>query len=148
MEEFKSKHAYFCWICGNAVELESCKTDERGMAVHGHCYLQKVTVAAELMPLAVKKPAHRIRSATSLMTTQPRTRIHPVTTAPPAPTEPQAPAWEDRIRARAYQLYEERAKLEGHALEDWLQAESELLPAVASRSTPEEASNENAHDIT
>ena len=42
-------------------------------------------------------------------------------------------ALEDRIRARAYQLYEERGRLEGHALEDWLKAETELLPPLASR---------------
>jgi len=78
MEEFKSEHSYFCWICGNSVELESCKTDDHGMVVHGHCYLQKVALAAELMPLAVRKPLHRIGYAMSPMATQPRTRIHPV----------------------------------------------------------------------
>jgi hypothetical protein len=30
-----------------------------------------------------------------------------------------------RIRTRAYQLYEQRGREEGHDLEDWLQAESE-----------------------
>jgi hypothetical protein len=33
---------------------------------------------------------------------------------------------EERIRVRAYQLYEQRGKREGHALDDWLQAEAEL----------------------
>ncbi len=33
---------------------------------------------------------------------------------------------EDRIRARAYELYEQRGKEDGHALEDWLRAEAEL----------------------
>jgi len=42
-------------------------------------------------------------------------------------------ALEDRIRVRAYQLYEERGRLEGHALEDWLKAETELLPRLAGR---------------
>jgi hypothetical protein len=32
----------------------------------------------------------------------------------------------ERIRLRAYELYEQRGKREGHALEDWLQAEAEL----------------------
>ena len=31
------------------------------------------------------------------------------------------------IRCRAYKLYEERGKTEGHALEDWLHAEAEIL---------------------
>jgi Protein of unknown function (DUF2934) len=34
---------------------------------------------------------------------------------------------EEKIRLRAYQLYEERGKIEGHALDDWLQAEAEIL---------------------
>src|ERR1035437_1845522 len=33
---------------------------------------------------------------------------------------------EERIRVRAYQLYEHRGKRDGHALHDWLQAEAEL----------------------
>jgi hypothetical protein len=32
----------------------------------------------------------------------------------------------EQIAARAYQLYEARGCAEGHALEDWLQAEAEL----------------------
>ena len=36
---------------------------------------------------------------------------------------------EDRIRHRAYQLYEERGTVEGFALDDWLQAEAEVLRA-------------------
>lgn len=34
---------------------------------------------------------------------------------------------ERKIRARARQLYEERGQTDGHALEDWVQAESEIL---------------------
>jgi len=30
------------------------------------------------------------------------------------------------VRARAYELYELRGKMDGHAEEDWLQAESEV----------------------
>ena len=33
---------------------------------------------------------------------------------------------QDQIRARAFQLYEQRGKDEGHDLDDWLQAEAEL----------------------
>ena len=33
---------------------------------------------------------------------------------------------EERIRVRAYQLYEQRGKRDGHALGDWFQAEAEL----------------------
>jgi hypothetical protein len=35
--------------------------------------------------------------------------------------------FQERIRARAYELYEQRGRLDGYELEDWLQAESEIL---------------------
>jgi Protein of unknown function (DUF2934) len=34
---------------------------------------------------------------------------------------------EDRIRKRAYHLYEKRGYAHGHALDDWLQAKAEVL---------------------
>ena len=34
---------------------------------------------------------------------------------------------EDRIRKRAYQLYEKRGYVHGHALDDWLEAKAEVL---------------------
>ena len=33
---------------------------------------------------------------------------------------------QDEIRARAYELYEQRGREDGHDLDDWLQAESEV----------------------
>lgn len=33
---------------------------------------------------------------------------------------------EGKVRARAYELYEGRGKIDGHAEEDWLQAEREV----------------------
>lgn len=33
----------------------------------------------------------------------------------------------EQIRRRAYQLYEERGREDGHAEQDWLQAEAEIL---------------------
>ena len=33
---------------------------------------------------------------------------------------------EDQIRRRAYELYEQRGKEDGHDLEDWLRAEEEI----------------------
>ena len=32
---------------------------------------------------------------------------------------------EEKLRARAYELYEGRGRIDGHAEEDWLQAEGE-----------------------
>ena len=36
---------------------------------------------------------------------------------------------ENRIRDRAYQLYEQRGSVDGFALDDWLQADAEVLRA-------------------
>jgi hypothetical protein len=33
---------------------------------------------------------------------------------------------EDSVRARAYKLYEVRGRIDGHAEEDWLQAEGDV----------------------
>jgi len=40
---------------------------------------------------------------------------------------------EDRIRHRAYQLYEQRGSVDGFALDDWLQADAEVLRAQKQR---------------
>lgn len=61
MEKYQFHQGYFCWICGNAVDLESCKADENGIAVHENCYLLRVTLAAESNRLAVRKPAQSVR---------------------------------------------------------------------------------------
>jgi len=55
------KRVYFCWICGSAVDLQTCGTDEQGMAVHEDCYFLKIALANESMRLVVRKSAHRIR---------------------------------------------------------------------------------------
>ena len=34
---------------------------------------------------------------------------------------------EEEIRRRAYELYEARGREDGHVLDDWLQAEAEIL---------------------
>jgi len=50
---------YFYWIAGQ-LDLETCKTDEHGMAVHENCYVLKVALAKESKPLTVRIPAHAI----------------------------------------------------------------------------------------
>ena len=40
---------------------------------------------------------------------------------------------EEKIRLRAYQLYEQRGRIEGFALDDWLQAEAEIRGAKKPR---------------
>jgi hypothetical protein len=47
MQQSPFKHTCLCWICGHTVELETCKTDENGMAVHENCYVLKVALAKE-----------------------------------------------------------------------------------------------------
>jgi hypothetical protein len=37
---------HMCWICGKAVDLNNCKTDERGRRVHESCYVAR-TVKSE-----------------------------------------------------------------------------------------------------
>ena len=37
------------------------------------------------------------------------------------------PIFEHRVRMRAYDLYTQRGKVDGHALDDWLRAEQETL---------------------
>jgi hypothetical protein len=39
----------------------------------------------------------------------------------------------ERVHRRAYQLYEQRGKVDGFALDDWLQAEAEILGALKQR---------------
>jgi hypothetical protein len=41
-------------------------------------------------------------------------------------TQPE-PMLEHEIRLRAYDIYERRGAIGGHALDDWLQAEKEVL---------------------
>jgi hypothetical protein len=40
----------------------------------------------------------------------------------------------DAIRLRAYELYSQRGMAEGHAVNDWLQAETEVLNGSATTS--------------
>jgi len=41
---------------------------------------------------------------------------------------------EDVIRTRAYQLYEQRGREDGHDLDDWLHAEADMAERKASES--------------
>jgi len=33
---------HYCWICGRAVSLQNCKTDEHGHIVHSECYAARM----------------------------------------------------------------------------------------------------------
>ena len=51
-----------------------------------------------------------------------------IITVPTVPkTTPPEPMLEHAIRLRAFELYAHRGMAEGHAVQDWLEAEAELL---------------------
>jgi hypothetical protein len=54
----------------------------------------------------------------------------PQTVATDAPAT-QQPVDDQRIRVRAYELYEKRSGVDGDAESDWYSAEAELRPAPA-----------------
>jgi hypothetical protein len=55
-----------------------------------------------------------------------------------SPSNPPEPMLEQAIRNRAYDLYVQRGRTEGHALDDWLKAEEEIAHdhSVSDSSTP------------
>ena len=50
----------------------------------------------------------------------------PSTLAPKSDEPPVLIPIEQQIQQRAYELYEQRGRTDGHELDDWLQAESEI----------------------
>lgn len=48
-----------------------------------------------------------------------------------AQNKPLEPLLEKEVQMRAYELYEERGKGQGFALQDWLQAEAEVLDRLS-----------------
>ena len=48
-------------------------------------------------------------------------------TGPAKQAARRADAHQGRVAQRAYELYEQRGRQEGHSLEDWLNAERQLL---------------------
>lgn len=53
-----------------------------------------------------------------------QTRLSP---AHPEHRKLSLPEIEERIRVRAYDLYQQRGCTDGHAMDDWLEAKSEVL---------------------
>ena len=49
-----------------------------------------------------------------------------------AKNEPLEPLLEKEVQVRAYELYEQRGKRHGFALQDWLKAEAEVLARFSS----------------
>ncbi len=62
--------------------------------------------------------------------------MKPTTTTPPPlrttrRTTESTSDLQEQIRCRAYELYEQRGREDGHELDDWLQAESEVTQVKA-----------------
>jgi hypothetical protein len=51
----------------------------------------------------------------------------------PAPNSTSPTDIDERIRRRAYEIYEQRDRIDGLDLDDWLQAESEIMGAIQPR---------------
>jgi hypothetical protein len=61
------------------------------------------------------------------MTTNKNVKPVPETAAPADVQTSSATDLTEQVRALAYTLYEQRGRQEGHAEQDWLQAEAEIL---------------------
>jgi hypothetical protein len=57
--------------------------------------------------------------------------MNPVTVM--LPSTPPEPMLEHAIRLRAYELYVQRGRAHGHAIDDWLNAEAEIVHDRSSR---------------
>ena len=53
--------------------------------------------------------------------------MNPAKRPVPISTTPDLLQFEEKIRARAYELFEARGHEHGHDVDDWLQAEGEIL---------------------
>lgn len=51
----KCQPARYCWICGQEVLLEKCKTDEHGSAVHESCYVARMKMETESLHPSAKR---------------------------------------------------------------------------------------------
>jgi hypothetical protein len=78
---------------------------------------QRKTTTKSRIPKETRVPAAQVVVAPPTTT---------ITAKSGAPAAPMAPTREE-IARRAYELYLARGKADGHQLEDWVQAERELL---------------------
>lgn len=53
--------------------------------------------------------------------------MNPISLIDLANKQPMEPLVEKEVQVRAYELYEQRGKGQGFALQDWLEAEAEVL---------------------
>ena len=84
------------------------------------------------MPRA-KKPTSTAPSNISDISNAPAKRVRTVNLDPPNSGAKTNGEMEAAIRARAYQIYEERGRVDGLAQDDWVRAEREILSAQGKR---------------
>lgn len=74
------------------------------------------------------RKSHAPERLAPIASTQPRKPAEPSIPVPiVAPELTHTPALVERIRARAYELYVERGFQHGHDVQDWLDAEAEII---------------------
>jgi hypothetical protein len=93
--------------------------------------LQALRVVAPLLEEELKRTeADKLQRNVERLATRDEARresdINDKRSEPPS-TVPGAPQLEEQIRLRAEELYEARGREPGHTLDDWLQAEAEIL---------------------
>jgi Protein of unknown function (DUF2934) len=109
--------------------LERCKQCERYEKGLKDLRERRTTLwrRGELTDAAAEKlTAEEQQTAEELKRHQATQHAHsPILTAKTLVIEP-SPNLEEEIRRRAYELYEERGRQDGHDLDDWLRAEAEI----------------------
>jgi hypothetical protein len=99
---------FFIWLCLRASQC--CGQEKQGRCDPEHrklcgCHSKMRTSVMKRTPMTTKSKSRKPRS--------------------PKPAQPSD--IEESVRRRAYELYEQRGRIEGFALDDWLQAEREIL---------------------
>ena len=99
---------------------------KKGFLSNPRCYpaSKHVSTGTRSAPLLVTRVGHFEFAPRFSQTSE--VLMNPVTVFVSTSTAPD-PMLENAIRHRAYELYLQRGKAHGHDIDDWLQAEAELL---------------------
>jgi hypothetical protein len=72
----------------------------------------------------------------------------PLASHEPETQQTDAAELQEQIRSRAYEIYEQRNRAEGHDLDDWLQAEAELTGTKTQQSLDQWVAYDGWHCTT
>jgi hypothetical protein len=67
---------YLCWLCGEAVDLRTCKIDEYGEHVHEACYTARIALESGTRRAMPVSPKVEIRSGSLHSPSRMRSRNH------------------------------------------------------------------------